>query len=139
MFTAVSFVLIVSVFAGAMLLACQSWRLRIRFSDAHVLQQGIARRALDRFLKSNIIRRRVRLLSSNRCVEPITYGLLSWTIVLLSGTDQRLGREELKALLAHEVAHSWMGNLVTNQTWQHFWMNEGFTVFVERKVTEIVV
>ena len=29
---------------------------------------------------------------------------------------------------------SWMGNLVTNRNWEHFWMNEGFTVFIERKI-----
>ena len=44
------------------------------------------------------------------------------------------GDRSLAQVVAHEVAHSWMGNLVTNQTWQHFWMNEGFTVFVERKI-----
>jgi leukotriene-A4 hydrolase len=35
-------------------------------------------------------------------------------------------------VVAHEIAHSWCGNLVTNRTWEHFWMNEGFTVFLER-------
>ena len=33
------------------------------------------------------------------------------------------GDRSLAQVVAHEVAHSWMGNLVTNQTWQHFWMN----------------
>ena len=44
------------------------------------------------------------------------------------------GDKSLTGVVAHEIAHSWMGNLVTNATWEHFWMNEGFTVFVERKV-----
>ena len=35
----------------------------------------------------------------------------------------------------HEIAHSWTGNEVTCQNWEHFWLNEGFTVFEERKVT----
>ena len=30
--------------------------------------------------------------------------------------------------------HSWSGNLVTNHTWEHFWLNEGFTVMLERKI-----
>ena len=30
--------------------------------------------------------------------------------------------------------NSWTGNLVTNATWEHFWLNEGFTVFTERKI-----
>ncbi|KAI9319681.1 peptidase family M1-domain-containing protein [Dichotomocladium elegans] len=37
-------------------------------------------------------------------------------------------------VIAHEIAHSWMGNLVTTANWQHFWLNEGWTVFVERKI-----
>lgn len=35
----------------------------------------------------------------------------------------------------HEIAHSWTGNDVTCQNWEHFWLNEGFTVFEERKVS----
>lgn len=37
-------------------------------------------------------------------------------------------------MVAHEIAHSWCGNLVTNRHWENFWLNEGFTVFVERKI-----
>ena len=37
----------------------------------------------------------------------------------------------------HEIAHSWTGNLVTNMNWENFWLNEGFTVFTERKVTRM--
>lgn len=38
---------------------------------------------------------------------------------------------------AHELAHSWTGNLVTNANWNNFWLNEGFTVFFERKINQI--
>lgn len=38
---------------------------------------------------------------------------------------------------AHELAHSWTGNLVTNINWNNFWLNEGFTVFFERKIIEL--
>merc|ERR1719450_1628162 len=38
-------------------------------------------------------------------------------------------------IIAHEIAHSWTGNLVTNSNFEHFWLNEGFTVFVERKIS----
>ena len=44
------------------------------------------------------------------------------------------GDRSLAQVVAHEIAHSWMGNLVTNETWGHFWMNEGFTVWTERKI-----
>jgi leukotriene-A4 hydrolase len=38
-------------------------------------------------------------------------------------------------VVAHEIAHSWTGNLVGPQTWRDFWLNEGFTVYVERKIS----
>ena len=48
------------------------------------------------------------------------------------------GDKSLVSVVAHEIAHSWMGNLVTNATWEDFWMNEGFTVFVERRIVSRV-
>lgn len=44
------------------------------------------------------------------------------------------GDKSLANVVAHEIAHSWTGNLVTNRTWEHFWLNEGHTVFLERKI-----
>lgn len=38
-------------------------------------------------------------------------------------------------VIAHELAHSWSGNLVTNCSWEHFWLNEGWTVYLERRVS----
>lgn len=37
-------------------------------------------------------------------------------------------------VVAHEISHSWTGNLVTNSNWEHFWLNEGFTMFLQRKI-----
>ena len=48
------------------------------------------------------------------------------------------GDKSLVALVAHELAHSWSGNLVTNATWSDFWLNEGFTVYLERRIQEAV-
>ena len=48
------------------------------------------------------------------------------------------GDKSLTALVAHELAHSWSGNLVTNRTWDDFWLNEGFTVYFERRIMEDV-
>ena len=42
------------------------------------------------------------------------------------------------ALIAHELAHSWSGNLVTNATWDDFWLNEGFTVYFEQRIMEAI-
>ena len=46
------------------------------------------------------------------------------------------GDKSLVSLVAHEMAHSWSGNLVTNATWSDFWLNEGFTVYIERRILE---
>ncbi len=48
------------------------------------------------------------------------------------------GDRSLVSLVAHELAHSWSGNLVTNATWNDFWLNEGFTVYFERRIMESV-
>ncbi len=44
------------------------------------------------------------------------------------------GDKSLVDVVAHEISHSWTGNLVTNMNHEHFWLNEGFTVFVEGKI-----
>lgn len=48
------------------------------------------------------------------------------------------GDRSLVSLLAHELAHSWSGNLVTNDTWNDFWLNEGFTTYFERRIMESI-
>lgn len=48
------------------------------------------------------------------------------------------GDRSLVSLVAHELAHSWSGNLVTNATWDDFWLNEGFTVYFEGRIMEAV-
>ncbi|KAH9503588.1 Leukotriene A-4 hydrolase [Bulinus truncatus] len=44
------------------------------------------------------------------------------------------GDKSLADVIAHEISHSWTGNLVTNSTFEHFWLNEGHTMFLERKI-----
>ncbi|XP_045409150.1 leukotriene A-4 hydrolase isoform X2 [Lemur catta] len=44
------------------------------------------------------------------------------------------GDRSLSNVIAHEISHSWTGNLVTNKTWDHFWLNEGHTVYLERHI-----
>ncbi|XP_053112798.1 leukotriene A-4 hydrolase isoform X2 [Hemicordylus capensis] len=44
------------------------------------------------------------------------------------------GDRSLSNVIAHEISHSWTGNLVTNKTWEHFWLNEGHTVYLERRI-----
>ncbi len=46
------------------------------------------------------------------------------------------GDKSLVSLVAHELAHSWSGNLVSNATWSDFWLNEGYTTYIERRILE---
>ena len=48
------------------------------------------------------------------------------------------GDKSLNGLVAHELAHSWSGNLVTNATWADSWLNEGFTSYFENRIMEAI-
>lgn len=48
------------------------------------------------------------------------------------------GDRSLVDVVAHELAHSWTGNLVTNASNEHFWLNEGTTVYAERRIQEAI-
>jgi leukotriene-A4 hydrolase len=48
------------------------------------------------------------------------------------------GNRELTDVIAHEITHSWSGNLVTNSSWPDFWLNEGFTMYIERLILRAV-
>ncbi|XP_064328407.1 aminopeptidase B isoform X1 [Phalacrocorax carbo] len=45
------------------------------------------------------------------------------------------GDRSLADVIIHEISHSWFGNLVTNATWGEFWLNEGFTMYAQRRIT----
>lgn len=47
------------------------------------------------------------------------------------------GDRSLASVIQHEITHSWTGNLVTNCSWEHFWLNEGFTRFIENKLVAL--
>lgn len=49
-----------------------------------------------------------------------------------------LGNRGQTFLITHELAHAWTGNLVTNATWQDFWLNEGWTTYAETRITEVL-
>ncbi len=48
------------------------------------------------------------------------------------------GDRSLVSVIAHELAHSWSGNLVTNATWQDGWLNEGMTSYLESRLMEVI-
>ncbi|CAL1535860.1 unnamed protein product [Lymnaea stagnalis] len=47
-----------------------------------------------------------------------------------------VGDKSLVDVVIHEITHSWFGNLVTNGNWSEFWLNEGFTMFGQRRIEE---
>ncbi len=49
-----------------------------------------------------------------------------------------LGTRGQTSLITHELAHAWTGNLVTNATWQDFWLNEGWTTYAETRISEVL-
>jgi aminopeptidase N len=49
-----------------------------------------------------------------------------------------LGDRSYLSLINHELAHAWTGNLVTNASWDHFWLNEGWTTYAESRISEAI-
>lgn len=97
---------------GLSILLVRTWLFYRRCSGSGEIGNGPGRRILDRLLWKNSIRRQVCMLSSGAFHEPVAYGLVRWTIVLPNGMEQRLGKDELKALLAHELAHLVRGDVI---------------------------
>lgn len=70
------------------------------------------------------------------CLPPsFPYGGMENPCLTFATPTLLAGDKSLADVIAHEIAHSWTGNLVTNHTWDHFWLNEGWTVWLERKIT----
>jgi leukotriene-A4 hydrolase len=73
------------------------------------------------------------------CLPPsFPYGGMENPCLTFATPTLLAGDRSLADVIAHEIAHSWTGNLVTNQTWDHFWLNEGWTVWLERKIAAAV-
>lgn len=64
------------------------------------------------------------------------YGGMEHPRITFATPSAIVGDRSLEGLHAHELAHSWTGNSVTNKNGAHFWLNEGFTVYLERRILE---
>jgi beta-lactamase regulating signal transducer with metallopeptidase domain len=114
-----------SLAGGLLLLVVQRVRFWRRLRTCRLVEDGMTRRELDGLLSRKGIRRSVRLLVSSGFVEPVACGVLRWTIIVPHGVEQRLNREQIEGLLAHELAHLvrgdtawlWVGNIVCSCLW----------------------
>ena len=69
------------------------------------------------------------------CMPPsFPYGGMENPCLTFATPTLLAGDRSLANVICHEVAHSWTGNLVTNHTWEHFWLNEGWTRWVENRI-----
>jgi len=66
------------------------------------------------------------------------YGAMENPLLTFASPTILVGDKSGVSTANHEIAHSWTGNLVTNMNWDNFWLNEGFTVFLERKISKIL-
>ena len=66
------------------------------------------------------------------------YGAMENPLLTFASPTIIVGDKSGVSTANHEIAHSWTGNLVTNMNWDNFWLNEGFTVFLERKISKLL-
>ena len=64
------------------------------------------------------------------------YGAMENPTLTFITTSLIAGDRSLTGAVAHEISHSWSGNLVTMDNWSDFWLNEGFTMFIQSKIME---
>ncbi len=99
------------VACGLLRIMLQTLLFQRRIAAATRVQDDMACRVLARLIQRSGIRRDIRFLASSHFSEPAAFGLWRWTIVLPVGLQNRLSKEELRALLAHELAHLARGDV----------------------------
>jgi len=102
----------IAILFGALRYTTQFYSLRRKLAGASEMTEGAARRLLDDLLRYVSRGRPVTLLAGPGCSEPMAFGLFRWTIVLPVRAECELTEDELRSLLAHELAH-----LVRGDAW----------------------
>lgn len=90
---------------GLIRLLSEQWEFRQRLATCHLISDGKARGILNELLKESGVRRPVRLMLDEHDLEPGACGWLNWQIVLPARAVEELSSQELRGLLAHELAH----------------------------------
>ncbi len=67
------------------------------------------------------------------------YGAMENPRLTFCSSGLIIGDRRWDYVITHELAHSWTGNLITNATWEDFWLNEGWTTYAETRITEILM
>lgn len=101
-----------SIAYGSCRYVAQYFALRRKLAGTSEMTEGVARRLLDDLIRFVPRGRAVTLLAGPECAEPIAFGLFRWTIVLPVRAECELSEDELRSLLAHELAH-----LVRGDAW----------------------
>lgn len=99
------------VTAGSLRFFIAGRRFRRRIQKFRTIEAGSVYEILTDIVRQSSLRRRVRLLEAYDVSEPIAFGFWRWTIVVPQGIEIRLDRNELEALLAHELAHLVRGDI----------------------------
>ena len=98
-------VLVLAVAFGILRLALLNRRFRHQLRGFRVLETGVAHLCLKKLAAKTKLRKRIVLLESSLADEPMAFGVFRWHIVIPHGVEDSLANDELRALLAHEVAH----------------------------------
>ncbi|KAF6773453.1 hypothetical protein AHF37_07287 [Paragonimus kellicotti] len=106
----------------------------VNYSDLATLKFNFAAR--QKCITSGVDGARVQLQLDTVSVIAFLTNLTGKPAFQNTSMTQNAGDRSLVNVIAHEIAHSWTGNLVTNSSWEHFWLNEGHTMYLERLIME---
>ena len=100
------------VVCGCVFVLIRAIRFHRRMSKATAIRHGVARSLLDGLITENEVRRPIHLLGGERYCEPGAFGIFRWTIIVPHDIEHGMQQDELRGLLAHELAHLVRGDVI---------------------------